>query len=344
MNWSLLAELSNAVGLPGAEADIREIVMREISKLTNEIKTDAMGNIIAHLPGEGPILMLDAHMDEVGFMVSNIDEHGFLRVVSLGGIDPRVFYAQRVVIFGKEKLTGVVGAVPPHLTRADPSQRDKVIPIEDCFIDTGLSAEKVKSIIGIGDLVTFDSKCIETDESFIGKAFDDRAGIFAMLEGVKAAVSQKCDLYIVGAVQEEGGIRGIGPAAFDVKPELAISVEGTIANDIPDAQSHRRLAAQGKGAEIRLSDGRFIADRQWSFFIAKIAKEHGIPHQMVVKKVGGTNASVIQTTAAGAKATSVSMAIRYLHSPYGIIQKCDIEATMALVAAIIEDANKFGKN
>ena len=343
MNWDLLKELSDAVGLPGAEQDVREILRREISSLTDDIKIDAMGNLIAHIPGDGPKLMLDAHTDEVGFMVNHIDNNGFLRVIPLGGIDPRVFYAQRIKIFGRETLTGVVGALPPHLTRSDPSQRDKVIPIEDCFIDLGMPAEKVKSLVRVGDLASFDRECIETEDSLIGKAFDDRVGVFMMIEGIKMAKEIGCDLYIVGAVQEEGGLRGAGPAAFEIKPQLGLSLEGTVANDIPGAPEHKKFARQGKGPEIRLSDGRFYAHRDWSFFIADVAEKYEIPHQIIVKRVGATNAAVIQTTGIGTKTTALSIPVRYIHSPQGIVRKSDVEAGIKLVAAIIEEAKNFSE-
>jgi len=341
MNWQLLKKLSDTPGLPGTEDKIREILHKELAGLTDEITIDPMGNLIAHIPGDGPKLMLDAHMDEVGFMVRHIDKAGFLRVIALGGIDPRVFYAQRVVIWGKEPVIGVVGAVPPHLTRGDKSSRNEAVPIEECFIDTGLSAEKVVELIKIGDIITFDRDCIETEESFIGKAFDDRVGVFMLIEGAKSAIEQGCDLYLVGTVQEEGGLRGAAPAAFGIDPALALSLEGTVANDIPGAPEHKQFAIQGNGPEIRLSDGAFIADRKWSFFILDIAEKANIPCQLMVKRVGGTNAARIQTSRAGVKATSLALPVRYLHSPQGVIRKSDIEAGVKLTAAVIAQAKDF---
>ena len=343
MNWELLVELSDAPGVPGAEEKICDIIEREISGFTDQIKIDPMGNIIAHIPGDGPKLMLDAHMDEVGFMVSHIDEMGFIRVISLGGIDPRVFYAQRVVIWGRETIPGVVGTIPPHLTRNDKSSRENVVPLEDCFIDTGLSADKVHELVKIGDLITFDRDCIETEESFIGKAFDDRVGIFTMLEGLKLAQDINCDLYVVGAVQEEDGLKGAGPAAFGIQPDFALSLEGTIANDIPGAPQHKRFAIQGNGPEIRLSDGRFVACREWTFFLAKLAEEYEIPHQIIAKKIGGTNAASVQISGIGVKTTVLSIPVRYIHSAQGIVRKDDIEAGVQLVAKVIENVNKFEK-
>ncbi len=341
MDYSLLKELSDAVALPGAEDLVRDILKREIEPIADDLKVDAMGNLIAHIQGEGPVLMLDAHMDEVGFMVSHIDVGGFLRVIPLGGIDPRVFYAQRVVVWGKRPLSGVVGAIPPHLTRSDPSSRNEVIPIEDCFIDLGLREDKVKSLVSVGDLVSFDRECVETEDALIGKAFDDRVGVFIMIEAVKSARTIGCDLYVVGAVQEEGGLRGAGPAAFGVKPELGLSIEGTIANDIPGAPEHKKYARQGAGPELRLSDGRFYAHRGWTMFISSLARERNIPHQIVVKRIGATNAATVQVTGTGAKTTALSVPVRYLHSPQGVVRKEDIEAAIRLTTAVIEEAGRF---
>ena len=341
MNWNLLKKLSDEIGLPGDEGRIRNILRHEIAPFTESIKVDAMGNLIAHIGGKGPKLMLDAHMDEVGFMVNHIEDGGFLRVIPLGGVDPRVFYAQQVIVWAQKPLVGVVGAIPIHLTRDNPSAQDKPIPIEDCFIDLGISAQKVKKTVKLGDLVTFDRKCIETEESFIGKAFDDRIGVFIMIEAVKSASRIGCDLYIVGAVQEEGGMRGAGPAAFEVKPQLGLSLEGTVANDVPGAPPSKRLAIQGNGPEIRLSDSRFVADREWSFFISELAKRRKIKHQIIVKKVGGTNASAVQTTGVGAKTTALSVPLRYIHSPQGIVRKDDIEGAIELATSVIEEAKNF---
>jgi len=340
MDWHLLKKLTDTPGLPGSEDKIRDILNVEFSALTNEIHVDGMGNIIAHIRGDGPKLMLDAHMDEVGFMVRHIDNQGFLHVISLGGIDPRVFYSQRVVIWGREQIIGVVGAAPPHLSRGKPGN-DEAVPIEDCFIDTGLSAEKVRELVKLGDLVTFNAQCFENEESLIGKAFDDRVGLFIMLECAKSAEELGCDLYLVGAVQEESGLRGAASAAYAVEPDLALSLEGTLANDIPGAPAHKQYAIQGKGPEIRLCDRSFIADRKWTLFIADIAEKKGIPYQIMVKKIGGTNAARIQTSKTGVRNTALSVPVRYLHSAQGIIKKVDIENSVRLVAAIIEQAKDF---
>lgn len=342
MNWKLLVELSNAIGPAGFEEPVAEIVKREFSKLTKEIYTDPIGNVIAHIPGKGPRLALDAHMDEVGFIVSHIDENGFIRVLPLGGVDARVFHAQRLIIRGKKNIFGVVGAIPPHLIR-DMNESDKPIPIEESFVDTGLPANEVRKMVRIGDVATFASECVDTENAFIGKAFDDRVGIFVMIEAVRSAARKGCDLYLVSAVQEERGLRGATCSAFNVAPEIAIALEGTVCNDLPGVPAHKKLACQGAGPEIRLMDKALLPDRRLVDSIIKIAEKNKIKHQIVAKNVGGTDATAIQLSKGGVRVSAISVPVRYIHGPNGIVKKSDIENTVSLVKAIIENADSLRK-
>ncbi|MCK5833198.1 M42 family metallopeptidase [bacterium] len=341
MNWKLLKELCDAPGAPGHEEPVAQIVRREFATLTDDVHTDAVGNVIAHIEGKGIKVALDAHTDEVAFIVTHIDNEGFIRVIPLGGIDPRVFTAQRVIIHGAQRLTGVVGSIPPHLTRGREADRDKSVPIPDSFIDTGLPSQKVHELVSIGDIVTYDSSLIDLGNAFVGKAFDDRAGLFAIIEGLRMAKKVACDLYLVAAVQEERGLRGAQCAAFSVAPDVAIAVEGTFANDVPGIPTYRRLATQNKGPELRIVDGRVIADRGLVRFLGEIAEQAKIPHQFIVKSAGTTNATTIQTSRGGVRVAAISMPVRYIHSPTGMIQKSDIEQSIKLVAAFLENADKL---
>ncbi|OQX89342.1 MAG: hypothetical protein B6D65_03665 [candidate division Zixibacteria bacterium 4484_93] len=342
MNISLLERLSNAFGVSGCEDEVAEIVRDEFANFCDDVHTDRFGSVIGHKKGNGPVVVFDAHMDEVGFMVKHIDSEGFIRVVPVGGIDQRVFFAQSVKIFGKETIFGVVGSIPPHLTREGREHLRGAVPeIEDCFIDTGLPADEVKSIVSVGDYVVFDTKFRQQKGVFFGKGFDDRAGLFAMIEGAKLANRFSADIYFVGAVQEEMGLRGASASALALNPDIAIALEGTIANDIAGVPVHKRFAHQGKGPEVRFADRRMLADRRLVRFISDVAKSRDIPHQIVVKRVGSTNAAVYQLSAGGAKAAAVAAPVRYIHSPVGIVQKLDIEAMVALVAALIEEIGNF---
>ncbi len=341
-DWKLLMELLDTPGIPGQEDKIREIVKRELAGLADDWREDPLGNVIFHFKGDGPVLLLDAHMDEVGFMVSRIEKGGFLRVISVGGIPPENALSQRVIVWGKEQVYGIFGSIPPHVRKS--GNGSSLPEIEDLFVDTGLSEERVKELISPGDPVTFDTKAVEKEGVIYGKAFDDRAGVFVMIEAVKRAKKRSVDLYLVAASQEEVGMRGAKTAAYDVEPFMAIALEGTVAMDIPEVPEHKRLAKLGEGPEIRLSDRSFVASKKWVNFIVSTARKRNIKHQIIVKRVGGTDASVIQLTGRGVHTTAISVPVRYIHSANSLALKEDIEATIELVAAIIEEGGEFAKS
>jgi putative aminopeptidase FrvX len=341
MDFDLLRRLIEAPGIPGREEAVRAIVHGCLSELCTEISIDRLGNLTARLAGAGPRLVLDAHMDEVGLMVQHVDEAGFLRVVTVGGLDPRVLYGQPVIVWGVETLPGVIGAIPPHLLGKDESQKDRVVPIEDLFVDLGLPAAEVADLVRVGDPVTFAVNWVENRSSVQAKALDDRVGLFVMMEALQQVSRPRCDLYVVASVQEEAGLRGVGPVARRIDPDLVVALEGTVANDLPGVPPQRVFARLGHGPEIRLSDGRFLADRTWSAFIVDLCREAAIPHQVVVKKVGGTNAAALQVEGTGARAAALSVPVRYIHAPVGIAWKADIEAAVSLTARLLEEVDRF---
>jgi len=341
MDFSLLERLSNAFGISGREDEVREIVKEELKGLCDEVWVDNLGSVIGHRKGSPPRLVLDAHIDEVGFMVNHIDKEGFVRVLPVGGVDQRVFYAQRVKIFGRKLIKGVVGSTPPHLTRGQQSELGRVPEIEDCFIDTGLPRDVVLKNVRVGDYVGFDSHFFDNGESLFGKAFDDRIGVFAMIEGLKAAKESSADLYLVGAVQEEIGVRGASASAFSVAPDLAIALEGTIANDCPGVPQEKRLARHGLGPELRIMDRTMLADRDLVDYISTLGDKRGIPYQLIVKKAGSTDARAYQIARAGVKAAAISCPVRYIHSPVGIARQADVAATVSRVTAVIEEIGEM---
>lgn len=339
MDIRLLQQLCEVPGLPGAEEQVRDIVVSLLKEFTEDIKKDPLGNVIAHIKGDGPKLILDAHLDEVGFMVNHIDQRGFLRVIPLGGIESRVFYGQRVVVWGEKPLIGMVAALPPHIAKRE---NNKETPeVEDCLIDLGLSPEKVHSIVKVGDLVSYYSPFVETEDAIISKAIDDRVGLFVILEALKRRPKLGCDLFVSATVQEEVGLRGANVIVPVYEPDFAIVLEGTVSNDLPGVPEHKMLAKVGKGPEIRLSDRFLIADRALSKFITQIAEKRGIPYQITVKKAGSTNATAMQVTGKGTRVGVVSVPVRYLHSPSCLAYKSDIEETIKLVVAILEEIRYF---
>ncbi len=337
-NWELLKELSETPGIPGNEDRIRDIVLRETKDYIDNYEIDPLGNLIIHAGGNGPRLLLDAHMDEVGFMISKIERKGFLRVIPVGGIPPENVYSQRVIIWGKEPVYGIFGSTPPHVRKGEKSDHPE---IEELFIDTGLKEKEVRSLINLGDAVTFDTRAVEQSDVILGKAFDDRVGLFVMIESLKRARKRSVDLYLVAAVQEETGLRGATPAAFGVEPQMAIALEGTVALDTLGVPDFKKLAEVGKGPEIRLSDRLFVASKKWVEFISELANLRGIKHQVIVKRVGATDAAVIQISRKGVFTTAISVPVRYIHSANSLLLKDDVEETIKLVTALIEEGGRF---
>jgi endoglucanase len=339
MNIKLLKLLCETSALPGAEEPVKKIIRKEFGKLTKKVSEDALGNIIAHIPGKGPKVVIDAHTDEVGFMVSHIDNRGFVRVTSLGGMDPRVFYGQRLIIYGKKPLVGMVAAIPPHISK---SGNNKEVPeVEDCVVDLGLTADKVNKLVAIGDVVSFYPPFEETEDAIISKAIDDRVGLFVMLEALRKKPKINCDLYLTATVQEEVGLRGARVIVPVVEPDFVIALEGTVAMDLPGITDYKTLANVEKGPEIRLSDRFLVAHRPFSYYMMDLAKKNKIPYQVTVKKAGSTNATAMQVTGKGSRAGVVSVPTRYLHSPSCLAYKSDIEHTISLIYHIIEDIKNF---
>lgn len=339
MDMKLLKELCETTALPGAEEKLQQIMIKQLKKHTSDIEVDCMGNVIAHIKGKGPKVVLDAHMDEVGFMVKYIDERGFVKVTPLGGMDPRIFYAQRVMIHGKEDLLGVVASIPPHVSKMG---NDKEVPeVEDCIIDLGMSGERVNELIKVGDLVSFCNPFHETKESVISKAIDDRIGLFVYLEALKKTKNINCDLYVTATVQEETGLRGARLITPVYEPDYVVALEGTVSMNIPGIADDKTLAKAMQGPEIRLMDRFLVANRKFSYFITELAEKNKIPYQITVKKAGSTNATAMQVTGKGSKAAVVSVPTRYLHSPSSLAYKQDISNTIDLIALLLQNINKI---
>jgi len=343
MDYTLLKRLTETAGISGREERVRAIVSEQLSRLKLESSTDTMGNLVASKPGKGLRVALVAHMDEVGFMVSKIDKGGFVRVLPVGGIDPQVFYAQKVTIHGRSELSGVVGSVPPHLRKGNNKRAKAPLPIAEAFIDLGLPAEEVSAQVSIGDPVTFATRSWDTSTAFFGKALDDRLGLFIMLTALEKAANVDCDLVLIASTQEEYGLRGVGPALYKAAPQIALILEGTVASDTPGLKLPANITPtrQSKGTEIRLTDRRMVADRRLADFIAHIAQEKNLPHQLVAKDTGGTDAAAAQLVASGIIVGAISVPTRYIHAPISMAQKGDIAHTTDLVTTFLEQVSRF---
>jgi endoglucanase len=343
MDYSLLTHLTQTAGISGREERIRDLMSEQLDKFNLHYSTDAMGNLLAIKTGPGPKVALVAHMDEIGFMVSKIDPQGFIRVIPVGGIDPHVFCAQKVIVHGNQDFTGVVGSVPPHLRKKKGPAAKDALPIEEGFVDLGMPPQAVKASVSIGDPVTFATQSWENNSTFFGKALDDRLGLFVMIKVLEQVIDMDCNLALIASTQEEYGLRGIGPAVFKSKPDIALILEGTVASDTPGLKLAPNVSPteQGKGPEIRLSDKRMIADRRLADFLVDIAEEKGIPHQLVVKNTGGTDAAAGQLVGEGVVVGAVSVPTRYIHAPISTAQKIDIAQTVRLVETFLGNISRF---
>jgi endoglucanase len=337
----LLRRLVEAAGIPGREEEIRQIVKEALKGYVDEIRTDVLGNVIAKRSGKGQMkVMVAAHMDEIGFFVSHIDEKtGFLRINPLGGFDTKVLVAQRVVVhtdFGN--YIGVMGTKPPYLLKEE--ERKKVPEIEQIFIDLGMAPSKVKEKVKVGDFVTLKQDFVGFGELVSCKALDDRVGIYVMIEAIKKVKDHQADIYLVATTQEEVGIRGATVSSFGIAPDVGIAVDVTVANDIPGVEEPQRVTKLGGGVAIKIKDSRSISNPKLVRKLREIAEKKRIKYQMEILPRGGTDAGALQLAREGAAAATISIPTRYVHSVAESAHKEDIQAAIDLLAAFLEVAHE----
>jgi endoglucanase len=345
MDLGLLAELCEAPGAPGREERVREIVIRELEPLVDEITLDPLGSVIARRgprPGNGgdgaPRLMLSAHMDEIAFMVSHVDDSGFINLVPLGGFDPKTLTAQRVVVHGREEILGVMGSKPIHIMSDD--ERKRAPRLEDYFVDVGLPAERVRELVRQGDPVIRERTMARLGDLVTCKSLDNRAGLYVMLEAMRALGDHRCEVYAAATVQEEVGLRGARVAASRIRPHVGLAIDITLANDTPGAKPHERVTELGAGTAIKVYDSSAIVPAALVEHLVKLATDRGIRHQMEVMTRGGTDTQALQLAGDGAVAGCVSIPTRYVHQ---VVESChpdDLDASVALVAAFCETAHE----
>ncbi|WP_032123176.1 M42 family metallopeptidase [Clostridium amazonitimonense] len=329
----LLEKLCNASGPSGFEGDIREIIKEEIKPYVDEIKIDRIGNIIAHKKGAGPRVMVDAHMDEVGFIITGFNEDGTLRFSALGGVNNKVI-PSKVVYIGKKKIPGVIGVKPIHLQSGE--ERLKNISYGNSCIDIGSnSKEESKSLIDLGEYVIFSTEFEEFGEGLIkGKAFDNRMGCYVLIEALKETYS--CDLYATFNVMEEIGERGAFVAAYGVKADIGIVLEGTICADMPSVSDHLRATEIGKGPAISIMDRTSIFNEDMAEDIMKLAEKENIPYQRRRAIAGGNDAAAIHGSGEGAKIATISVPCRYIHSSVSVASLEDVENTKNLLITYLK--------
>ncbi len=342
---SLLKELTEAHSVPGHEDEVRAIFCDELEGI-GSISADRTGSVFCTLPGDGPRVMITGHMDEVGFMVQNITPDGFLQFLGLGGWWEHNMLAQRVEVLTRSgvKIAGVISSRPPHFL--PPAQRREVMPIEALFIDVGAgSRAEVERDFGIalGDPVApwAPFTAMARDGRFMAKAFDNRVGMAAAIHAGRILAgdpSRPNHTIICGTVQEEVGTRGAKTAANHAKPDVAIVLEGPPADDIPGYPQSDGQARLGGGVQIRMFDPSAIGNPRFAHLAIETARNAGIPHQVAVRRSGGTDAGAFHLANEGIPCVVLGTPARYIHSHNAII---DIDDHLAMVSLAVELARRL---
>lgn len=337
INIELLRDTTQIPGAPGYEHKIRGFIKDKLTDTVDTLETDPMGNLIALRKGKSDKkLMIAAHMDEISFIVSHIDDDGFIKFQPLGGFDAKTLTAQRVIIHGKEDVMGVMGCKPIHIMT--PEERAKPPKIDDYYIDTGLSADELKQKVYVGSPITRERSLIEMGENVNSKSIDNRVSVYILMEALKELQGTELpmDVYGVFTVQEEVGLRGATAATMGIDPDFAINLDVTLACDVPGSASHERITDLGKGTAIKILDGRTICDYRMVEFMKQVADEENIQHQMEVLPKGGTDtASMQQYARGGSIAGGISIPCRYLHQVIEMVNKRDVRASIDLLKACI---------
>ena len=336
----LLEKLSNAFGPSGSEEDVAELLRGELETHADETRVDKLGNILFYHNGnEGcPKVMLSAHMDEIGFIIIFVEENGFLRFDTIGGITNIVMPGQRVLLRGeKGYLKGIIGTKPPHLMT--PEEQAKIIPKEDLFIDIGadnLSHAKEKGA-DVGTMGVFDVEFVDLGDGYYrGKALDDRAGCTVLAEVFKSLKDSLYNFVAVGSVQEELGIRGAKTAAWQVDPDFGLALEGTFVSDVPTTRPDRVSSKIKGGPVLTIMDRTAFTHPQVLRTLIKAGRDNSIPFQFKQVPLGGTDAGAIHLTKAGVPTGTVAVPCRYIHGPASILHIEELKNSVRLVTEFVK--------
>lgn len=341
----LLTRVCEAPGAPGFEIQIRKLVLKELKGLADSVRVDNMGNVVALKKGRSSKkkIMAAAHMDEIGFIVTHIDDNGFVRFNPLGGFDPKTLTSQRIIVHGKKDVIGVMGCKPIHVMT--PEERDKKLKLSDYFIDLGMNKKEVEKIVTIGDPITRLSELLELGDCVNVKSLDNRVSVFVLLEALKAMKKSRkkpaFDFYAVFTVQEEVGIRGANVSALDIQPDFGIGLDTTIACDIPGTPPQDQVTRLGEGAGIKIMDSSAICDYRMVAFMKKMADAKKIKWQPEILSAGGTDTAGIQRMVPGGSiAGAISIPTRNIHQSTEMSDKKDIENCIKLLAACVCEMDK----
>ena len=336
MNFKLIKKLSEVAGPSGFEDKIRTAIIEEITPYVDSVSTDNMGNLVAFRKGTSKkSLMIAAHMDEIGFIVTHIDDNGFLKFTTLGGFDPKTLTAQRVIVHGKKDIVGVMGAKPIHVMT--PEERDKKVTIKDFFIDLGMEKSEVDKIVEIGTPISRERECIEMGDCINGKSLDNRIAVYILIEVIKNLKKEALpfNTYFTFTVQEEVGLRGAQVAALKIQPDVAIALDTTIAHDVPGSSPQEQVTKLGAGPGIKIMDSSVICNASLVSLMKKVATKKRIPYQAEIMQGGGTDTSMLQKmVAGGAIAGALSIPTRHLHQVIESVHKKDVDNSITLLQEI----------
>jgi tetrahedral aminopeptidase len=342
LDYGLLKTLADAHAVSGREEGIRALIRKELTAVGCKVTTDSMGNLVGYKKGIGKRkVMLAGHMDEIGFLVSHVDKEGFLRLQPVGGWDPRTMMAQRVYVHTEKKcLMGVIGSKPVHVLSEDEAK--KPLKVTDYFVDLGLPAKTVHGLVEVGDPVTMARSLDELGDCLTGKAVDNRFGVWLMIEAIRRLKKHSVDIYAVATVQEEVGIRGAIASAQDIRPDVGIALDITIAVDTPGTPEQDHITKLGAGAALKVMDGASISNPKLIREIRELAKKRKIKYQMEILPRGGTDAGGLRMFSGHCAVATLSVPVRYVHSTVETVCKADLESCVDLLAAYLETTDGTG--
>lgn len=332
-DFALLEKLCISDGISGDESRVRELIVNEIKPYADEIKIDNLGNVIAFKKGKNRAkakLMLSAHMDEVGFMVTDVTADGYLKFDEVGGLDRRVVVGKTVTV-GKNRINGVIGVKPVHLSRGD--ERTAIPRLSDMYIDIGAtSRDEALGVVNYGDSVNFNSIYENNGYTIKSKGIDDRFGCLALIQLIKSELEY--DMHFVFAVQEEVGLRGAKVAAYSVAPDFAIVVETTTAADIAGVEETKQVCNLGDGAVISIMDRRTIYDKRMVEMAFECAEKAGAKAQYKRAVAGGNDSGAIHQSRGGVKTLAISLPCRYLHSSVTVANTSDCDDIIKITSML----------
>ena len=337
----MLEKLSNAFGVSGDDCEVKNIILEEIKPYADKIEILKDGNIIAFKKGKKTPeykVALYAHTDEVGFIVKDITDEGYIKFETVGGIDSRIMLSSRVFI-GENKIPGIIGVKAVHMTNKE--EREKVVKSTDMYIDIGAdSKEDALNYASKGDYIAFDSKFEKLGKNRVkGKAFDNRAGVAILIELLKQEAEY--DYWVSFNSFEEIGLKGAMTSSYYIKPDVALILEGTTCSDVPGTEKHLTPTTLGGGVALSINDRGSCSSKKLNEFIIKLAKENNIPLQIKRTNMGGNDAGAVQVSKNGVKTAALSVPVRYIHSPVSVMDLRDFNSSIKLVKCFVNSLGGF---